>query len=437
MRKTVSILISTVVALFAADTVEIDAKIASLQTQIDALKSENGYKVTFPGQYRVNFYSVDNDREGEDRQNAARLRLRQNIDIEFSDRLKSSLRLQLNHTNDNITNAGDVNGNGIQIRHGYIAYDLSQDNNIRAGLVPVVEYHHDLLYSKSWGYNPFALEGFSRSDTLKTHYFAASLTENNESTKRDDIMHYQADITYAFHDNTQMTFSATLLDVNQPGFNGNHYNTALNVVYTHSPALRFHADALYSHSDKGLFSNAKDAHGYTFLAEFDIKHALGSTSLLATHATGNAEGSGFLVPMSYTKTNSYWGYTGIITVMPQTDTGFAGDSVHVSNNGYGMSSLQANARFQLFQMTKLYMALGWFGNTHAPDRDSSVGLDSVIMGQHRFNKYLGLDLGIAYAKIHDSLSGYTHGVIGSTSFNQAAGVTRHKTALFGRLQLEF
>jgi hypothetical protein len=35
------------------------------------------------------------------------------------------------------------------------------------------------------------------------------------------------------------------------------------------------------------------------------------------------------------------------------------------------------------------------------------------------------------------LSGYDKGVIGGTSFNQVQGITRHKVALFGRVQLEF
>lgn len=418
----------------ATDT---DAKIALLQAQIDALKPDYAYKVRFPGQYRVNFYSVDNDREDEDRQNAARLRLRQNIDIDFSDRLKSSLRLQLNHTNDNVTNAGDVNGNGVQVRHGYIEYGFADQSSYRLGLVPVEEYHHDLLYSKAWGYNPFALELFGTYGAFSAHAFAASLTENDETTQSDDTMHYQADLTYTPAADTAITLSATALDINKPDASGIHCNAALNIAYRPFAALHLQADVLYSHSDKALFALGKRAEGYAFLLKADVNYRGVNASVMATHASGDREGSGFLVPMSFTKTTSYWGYTGILTLLYQTDTGFAGDSLHVSNNGYGLSTLQTKVHYQPTHSTKLYLALGWFGNTNAPNRDSTVGIDGVLMGSYLFNRYLSLDLGIAHARLHDSLSGYSRTLNGESAFNQSEGMTRTKTALFGRLQLAF
>lgn len=429
MKKILFMILVSGLALASED---INLKIESLQKQ-----EQSEYKISFPGQYRINFYAVENDRVGEDTQNAARARIRQNVDIEFSDTLSSSIRFQLNHTNDSITNANDTGGNGVQIRHGYIAYKPSKETQLRAGLVPVEEYHHDLLYSKGWGYNPLALEGFHNFDTFALHYFVASLREDDETTKDDDIIQYQADLFYNSREDTTLTLSATLLDLNEMAYSGKHLNMALNLNYKPSPHLDFDVDLLYSSTQKTLFSHGKSAEGLGLLAKLKYQRDDFSSSLLVTHMQGDDEGRGFLVPMSFTKTDSYWGYTGIVTVMPQTDTGFDSDSIHVSNNGYGMSSVQLNASYKINDTTKLYGALGWFGNTDAPQRGSDVALDSVVMTQFLLHKYLGLDLGVAYARIYDGLSGYNKGVIGQTSLNNAQNETRDKLAFYGRLQLEF
>ncbi|MCD6259569.1 MAG: hypothetical protein J7J31_08205 [Helicobacteraceae bacterium] len=438
--KIVLIVLAIFEVVFASE--DINLKIESLQKQIDALKEtkkqeQSEYEISFPGQYRINFYSVENDRAGEDTQNAARARIRQNVDIEFSDQLSSSIRFQLNHTNDNVTNANDTAGNGVQIRHGYIAYKPFKEIQLRAGLVPVEEYHHDLLYSKGWGYNPFALEGFHNFDTFALHYFVASLREDDETTREDDIIQYQADLFTKPNTGTKFTLSTTLLDVNEIPYSGKHLNIALNLNYKLSEHLDLDTDILYSSTQKSLFSHGKNAEGLGFLAKLKYQRDGFSSSLLVTHMQGDDEGRGFLVPMSFTKTNSYWGYTGIVTVMPQTDTGFDGDSIHVSNNGYGMSSVQLNASYKVNDTTKLYGAFGWFGNTDAPQRGSDVAIDSVVMTQLRLHKYLGLDLGVAYARIYDGLSGYSKGVIGQTNLNNAQNETRDKLAFYGRLQLEF
>lgn len=437
MKKIAILLLFSASQFIAAD---MNRELLKLQKQIDELKQYKSdtseYKVSFPGKYRINFYSVDNDRPGENRQNAARLRLRQNIDIKFNAQLKSSLRLQLNHTNDNITNAGDINGNGIQIRHGYIDYAFTPHNKMRIGLVPVLEYHHDLLYSKSWGYNPLALEGFNKTGSWNFHYFAAQLSEDNETSNENEITHFQIDSVYHIAKAFDLTFSATMVDIAKTVYSGRHYNAALKVDYN-AADLIIYVDLLSSFSDDTLFSSGNNAVGYAVAAAMELKLGQGKFGVMATHATGNSDASGFLIPMSFVQTNSYWGYTGIITVMPQTDTGFASDAVHVSNNGYGMSTLQFKADYEMTNQFGLYLGLGWFGNTDAPGRESIVGYDSVLMGKYRFTKYMGLDIGVAHAQLNDSLSGYGNSVLGQASFNQPEGMTRYKTALFGRVQLEF
>jgi hypothetical protein len=133
--------------------------------------------------------------------------------------------------------------------------------------------------------------------------------------------------------------------------------------------------------------------------------------------------------------NSYWGYTGILTVQGPTDTGFDGDSLNISNNGYGLASVQARCSFPLAIVLKGYLAAGWFGGGRAAGRSRSVGVDVLAMGTYRFGKALALDVGAAYARLEDSVSGYQQGAAGA--FNQPAGARRDKRALFARLQAEF
>ena len=96
-------------SLWASPQKSIEERLAYLESQDKLHKSTNlkGLKdleFSFPGQYRINSYSVNNDKDQQDQQTASRLRIRQSIDIKFNENLKSSLRFQLNHTNENTTN---------------------------------------------------------------------------------------------------------------------------------------------------------------------------------------------------------------------------------------------------------------------------------------------------------------------------------------------
>ena len=144
--------------------------------------------------------------------------------------------------------------------------------------------------------------------------------------------------------------------------------------------------------------------------------------------------------MAFSKTFGYWGYTGILTVQGPTDTGFDFDAVNISNNGLGLTTFQARYVFPVMDKLSLYTAAGWFGNTDAPDeRKSTLGIDLFGMGIYKFNRYLELDLGLAYAHMRDSVSGYFQGVQhgGRILFNQDIGEKRDKIVTFGRLQAEF
>ncbi len=415
----------------------LEERISLLEAQLQSVNRPGDLNISFPGQYRINFYSIDNDISTTSRQNAARLRIRQNIDIRFDKRLKSSVRLQLNHTNDNITNAGDINGNDVQIRHAYIDYQLTPSTHIKTGLVPVTEYQEQLLYSAPWGYNPFAVEGFTDAGAWKWHYFAAALQEGSESNSTDDQIHYQADLGYEFSDVSKITLSATMMELGYMTQKAKHYNGAIKARWRWNSGYVFKVAALVSQTDKVLLATSQAGHGTAYLMKLSRKTSKSDTALMATFARGEADGSGFLSPMAFTGTYAYWGYTGVVTVQYQTDTGFASDGLQLSNNGYGMNSVQLKQEWQLSAADKLYVGAGWFGASQAANRSSEIAHDLVVMNKQRLHKGLTLDVGAVYAKIYDSLSGYGQTVLGGAGFNQNAGTVRYKKGVFGRLQLQF
>ena len=229
-------------------------------------------------------YSADSDVAGQGRQTAARVRIRQNVDIKFDERFKTHFQMELGHTADNITTtSGSDRQTNLNVRHAVLDYTTLSGVNLQAGIVPLSDYF----------------------------------------------------------------------------------------------------------GDTGCFP-----------------------------ATGTTTRSRF-------------------PRLP-TDTGFDGDSVNISNNGYGLSTIQAKYAFPVTADLTGYVAAGWFGNTKAPaGRSGDVGTDWLLMGTYRFNNYLVLDFGGAFAKLKDSLSGYGNGIVGGAAFNQGMGVSRNKNALFTRLQAEF
>ena len=195
-----------------------------------------------------------------------------------------------------------------------------------------------------------------------------------------------------------------------------------------------------SWSDEDLLGTTDDAEGVAVMAELTGSAGPGDFGVLVSHASGDSDGTGFLSPMAFASTFGYWGYTGILTVQGPTDTGFEFDAINISNNGYGMTSVQGKYAFPVMTNLDGYLAAGWFGNSDVSGRDSTIGYDFLAMGTYRFTKILALDFGAAYANLNDSVSGYFQGVQnGGTgaAFNQAAGTERDKWALFGRFQAEF
>ena len=416
-----------------------------------------GPKVTFGGQYRINAYSADNGFDdpapnGDDNQTAARVRLRQNVAIDFGERLKTHVQFELHHTTDNVTTTDQRRGGEsteVSVRHAVMDYVFDADNlfkgtHAQVGLVPLQDYFSQTQFSSDWDYNPLAASFIVPAGGNSLRLFASNLEEGSESNVDDDFIHYQADFNVPLGDDTSIYLTGTALNIANAAGNGDgwHYNYGIGGFMPLGDSLQVNGFLMGSSSDGSLLGENDDADGIALLAQLTGSLNSGEFGLLASYASGEDDGSGFLMPMAFAQSNGYWGYTGILTVQGPTDTGFDGDAVNMSNNGYGMSSIQARYTFPITDALTAYLSAGWYGNTDAADRASDVGTDFLAMGTYRFNRYLALDAGVAYASLKDSVSGYFQGVQSTTGtsgadFNQARGEDRDKYALFTRIQAEF
>ena len=447
-------------SLLAAD-MDVQQKLESLQREIEALKTQmksqqtaapqaarTGPEVSFGGQYRINAYSADNDVVGQDKQTAARVRIRQNVDIKFDERFKTHFQMELGHTTDNVsTTSGSDRQTNLNVRHAVLDYTTLSGVNLQAGIVPLSDYFGDTLFSGDWNYNPVAVSALAPVGAGKFRAFAGTLRETvgtgGETVSKDDTTHYQLDYRLPLSGKAQFNLGASYVtltpDTAAPFRSGSHSNYGAGAQFELGRGLQLNGFVAGSSTDKKLLApGAGDGSGVAAKLELTGGAGSGKFGLLATHATGKSNGSGFLPVMALAKTNGYWGYTGILTVQGPTDTGIDGDSVNISNNGYGLSTVQAKYAFPLTADLSGYVAVGWFGNTKAPaGRSGDLGTDLLLMGTYRLNKYLALDFGGAFAKLKDSVSGYSNGIVGGATFNQGVGVSRNKTAFFTRLQAEF
>jgi hypothetical protein len=452
-----------------AQDAELLKKIERLEREMEALKAQvkaqaaaapaaapaparTGPEVSFGGQYRINAYSADDDIPGQGRQTASRVRIRQNVDIKFSEQFKTHLQMELGHTTDNVTTtAGSNRATNLNVRHAVMDYTTAGGINIQAGIVPLGDYFGDILFSSDWNYNPVAASFLVPIGSGKLRAFGGTLNETvgpgGETVSKDDTTHYQVDYVLPIGQGSQLNAGVSYVTLTPdagPAFRSKkNVNYGLGAQFGIGGGLGLNVYVAGSDTDREIFDptglrGTGKGRGGAVKVELTGKLGSGNFGLLATHASGKRDGNGFIPTMATVRTNGYWGYTGILTVQGPTDTGIDGDSVNISNNGYGLTSVQAKYAFPLTPDLTGYVAAGWFGNTEAPTgRSGDVGSDFLLMGTYRFNKFLALDFGAGYAKLKDSVSGYSNGIIGGAPFNQGLGVNRDKRAFFARLQAEF
>ncbi|RMD91190.1 MAG: bZIP transcription factor [Alphaproteobacteria bacterium] len=391
-------------------------------------------QVGLGGQYRINGYVVDDDVGGLSRA-AARLRLRQNLDFAFDERFSTHLQFELSHTSDNVTTTSESSrGTNVDLRHAVLAYRFGNGLTAEAGLLPLSDRFFDTQYSSDWDYNPLALALDIPLAAGRLRLIAADLNEGQE-TVADDFLHLAADYRLDVGDGW-VNLGAQLLNVAAPnGRQQEHVMLGLSGSAPLRAGFELSGFVAGSFTDRDLLATARRGRGIALGLRLA---GPGGWELLATHASGRRDGSGFLPVMALARTYGYWGLTGLLTVQGPTDTGFDGDGVNISNNGFGLTSVQGRYATELARDWRLTLAAGYFGNSRTPrPRSGFLGVDLLAMLSWRLTDILGLDAGIAYARLDDGVSGYSNGVIGGTHFNGPVGVERDKIAGFTRLQAEF
>jgi hypothetical protein len=396
------------------------------------------FDIKLGGQYRINSYSVNNGVDG-DHPTASRVRIRQNLDFIFSREFNTHLQFELGHTNDNIsTTNSSSRRTDISIRHAVMDYTFRNGVEVKAGIVPFSDAFDDMLFSSDWNYNPVAFSMEKDLGTGRLRVFGAQLNEGDEPIAHDDFSHYQIDYRFKPAESLTLNTGVTYADIADAygTHTKPHINYGLGAMIDLGMGLKTKAILLGSHTDRHLLASSRDGEGIASKIELTGTVGRNRFGLMGTYASGERDGTGFLPVMAFAKTYGYWGYTGLLTVQGPTDTGFDGDAVNISNNGYGLTTFQAKYIFALRDDTDVYLGAGWFGNSRTPSgRSSYVGTDLLAMLTYHFTKILALDAGMAYAHLTDGVSGYSKGVIGGAVFNN--NTARDKTAFFTRLQAEF
>ncbi|MEK8088557.1 hypothetical protein [Thermithiobacillus plumbiphilus] len=407
-----------------------------------ALVAQNAAAVeaAFGGQYRINSYYVQNSNVAPDGTfedaAASRLRIRQNIDLKFDENFSTHLQFELGHTRDNII----TTSNPLRVRHAEMTYKFKNGITGEAGLVPLSDKFGDTQYSADWDFNPLAGLLYLPAGSGNLRLGAANLAQGAETSRvPGDFSLYTADYVLPLGGNNQVNVGGSLAQIAASDDQSNPRRTQLNygvgARFSLTEGLLLNGFLQGSKTDKDLLGTNNDASGLAAKLELTGHAGAGDFGLMGTYATGKSNGTGFQPVMALAKTNGYWGYTGILTVQGPTDTGFDGDTVNISNNGYGLATVQAKYSFPITSNLSGYLGAGWLGGSKAAGRSGTVGTDVLAMGTYRFTKVLALNFGADYAKVKDSDSGYFQGAAGE--FNQGVGVNRNKLALFSRLQAEF
>lgn len=416
-------------------------------------------EASFGGQYRINSYYLQ-DKDGTGDTQAARVRIRQNIDLKFSEAFDTHLQFNIGHIREGVFNHNlNHNGNAsFGIRHAVMNYHFSEALNLTAGIVPLSDKFGDTLFSADWDFNPitFALLGDTGGFDYRIAYF--KITEGGEAQKTvspartklvDDIDAYIIDLgtgTGAFdvgvmgllitapdHLSTA-TGASTFASSNTNYWIGGRLATDLDVA-------KFALDVVYASVDRGTVTGgltnttADDRQGVQLRASLDGEAGGVSWGLLALWTQGDKDaggnGTGFITPQTFVGSQGYWGKTGVLNVQGPTDTGMDQNMLRSDNDGYGLFTIQGGLGTSFNQNWSGYAAVSYFraSKDRSATQTKNIGTDFYAQIKYAFDDSpLALEVGGDIA------------ALGAGHYNSAlSGTAQSRTAyaIFSRLQAEF
>src|SRR3990172_8274797 len=151
---------------------------------------------TWHGQFRINYYSMNQDKDVDAGKAAARLRWRPTWDVKVNNDVSMHMQLKIGHIQSNTSNARYEQGGdpAVAIRHAMLSFTTPvTGGKFAAGLVPMSDKFGDTLFSGDWDFNPLALSWMGKYQNADIRLATGKLMETSPS-KDDDLDAFLADI---------------------------------------------------------------------------------------------------------------------------------------------------------------------------------------------------------------------------------------------------
>ena len=428
---------------------------------------------TFHGQFRVNYYSLSQDKDVDPGVAAARLRWRPTWDAKISDDVSMHMQLNIGHIQGNtsnvryVPNPEDATGDpAVSLRHAVLMFTTPEiGGKFAAGLVPVSDKFGDTLFSSDWDFNPLTLAWFGKIGGADVRLATGKLMEN-DSQKDDDVDAYVVDVDFPMGEGHNIGGSiyvvrsgdgiTTLDDLgdsateNYIGIRASHKMDMVKLsgfILWNTGTIKNCIDAAAGGVCSGLAAVGKDVDnsGYAIKLEGTAPLGPANVGLMFITASGDKDfgatdsAGSFITPMTLIGHTGYWGYTGKLNVQGPTDTGIDNplniDGAAYSTGsgvGYGIMTLQVKADFPIMDRLTGYAAIGIFQHMDVPSgSEKSIGTDIYVQGKYNVAQNLNLEAGLDYASIGKKNEAYLD--------SSDALVTKDNniTLLFARLQLEY
>ncbi len=404
-----------------------------------------GPEVSFGGQYRINSYTL-NDSSGAGSVAAARVRIRQNIDLTFSEAFDTHIQINFGHITQGIGNHTNnptgtpPGGNTVGIRHAVMNYHFSEAATLTAGLVPLSDRFGDTLFSGDWDFNPvtFAVSGNTGAFDYRAGWI--KIQENAEGTAiKNDITGYLLDLGGDLGGAEAGVMGLVLRTPNATatGYDSNSWiggRVAVDMGGSHG-GWKIGADVVASNVKRNapnVTATTVDSKGTQFRVYANGQFDALSWSILGLYTTGKADGSGYLSPQQIYGGQGYWGKTGILNIQGPTDTGMDANMLRPGNNGYGLQTVQLGLGYGFTDELSGYLGLGVYraSKERVVGEGKNIGDEAYLQLKYAFpNSPLALEVFGDYAKL------------GAAHYNAplVAGIHQSRTAsAFGsRLQAEF
>lgn len=396
-------------------------------------------EASFGGQYRINSYTLM-DKDGAGNIAASRVRIRQNIDLKFSEEFSTHIQFNIGHITEGIGNhTANTTGTAapgvtVGLRHAVLKYKFSDAAILVAGLVPLSDKFGDTLFSGDWDFNPLTYALVGNTSALDYRVGSFTVAENGESDETtaggktmNDIGGYLLDLG---GDLGVAKAGVMGLIIQTPNATADGYDS--NSWYGvradgNVSGLKWHLSGVSSSVKKNIAGTTDDATGIQILAKVDGRVGNLGWGVLALNSSGEkGTKKGFISPQSLYGGQGYWGKTGILNIQGPTDTGMDANMLRTDNGGLGLMTIQANISSPIVTNLDGYLGAGWYqANEDNASGSKDIGSDIYAQLKYSFpNSPLALQAGVDVASL------------GKAAPN-SGGKTRTATAVFTRLQAEF